>query len=133
MSQSDSKQKNSSLSARQQKALPILGAAASISEAARLSKVDRRTLYRWLQDEDFRAGLAQFHQHATELASVQLQGLALHAVSALFELMESPSPDIRLRAIRTVLSCSTKLNELRKLAGDVQALSDALYLNNNQE
>ena len=131
MSHSDSEQKNSNLSARQRKALTLLGAAASISEAARLSKVDRRTLHRWLQDEDFRAGLAQFHQQATELASVQLQGIALHAVRALAELLESPNPDIRLRAIRTALSCSTKLNELRKLGDDVQALSDALYINNH--
>ena len=79
MSQSDSKQKNSSLSARQRKTLPIL------------------------------------------------------AVRTLGELMESFSPEFRLPAIRTALNYSTKLNELRKLGDDVQALSDALYINNNQE
>ena len=131
MPQSDSEQKNSNLSGRQRKALPILGSATSISEAARLSKVDRRTLHRWLKDEDFRAGLAQFHQQTTELACVQLQGLTLQAVRALGELMESPNPDVRLRAIRTALSCSAKLNELRKLGDDVQALTDALYVDNH--
>ena len=57
--------------------------------------------------------------------------LPMHDFPTLGELMESPNPDIRLRAIRTALTCSTKLNELRKLGDDVQALSDALYINNH--
>ena len=79
MSQSDSKQKNSSLSARQRKTLPIL------------------------------------------------------AVRTLVELMESFSPEFRLPAIRTALNYSTKLNELRKLGDDIQALSDALSIGTHQE
>ena len=55
----------------------------------------------------------------------------MHDFLTLGELMESISPELRLPAIRTAQIYSTKLNELRKLGDDVQALSDALYINNH--
>ena len=61
------------------------------------------------------------------------EGLPMHDFPTLGELMEPPSPEVRLRAIRTAVTCSTILNELRKLGDDFQALSDALHISNNQE
>ena len=72
-------------------------------------------------------------QKNSSLSARQRKTLPLHDFPTLGELMESPSPEVHLRAIRTAVTCSTKLNELRKLGDDVQALSDALYINNNQE
>ena len=60
--------KNPGLSPRQQSALPILAAAPSVAQAARLSGVGRRTLNRWLQDPEFRAQLAQLQRQFAELA-----------------------------------------------------------------
>ena len=128
MSQSASKTKGSKLTLRQKKAVPILASAASVAEAARLSNVDRRTLHRWLKDEDFRNELAQFHGHAADLASIQLQGLMLRAVRGLDDLLDSPRSDIRLRAIRTAVQYSVQLSEIRKLGADVQSLINSLPL-----
>ena len=119
---------NPDLSPRQEAALPILAAAASIAQAARLSRVSRRTLHRWLQDPEFRAELVQLQCQAAELAKGQLQGLTLQAVLHLGSFLEDPSSDIRLRAIRTILSYSTKLNEIQDLQEAVQALEDSLPL-----
>ena len=72
-------------------------------------------------------------QKNSSLSARQPKTLPILDVPKFGELMESPSPEVHLRAIRTAVTCSTKLNELRKLGDDVQALSDALYITNNQE
>ena len=120
--------KNTALSPRQQSALPILAAAPSIAEAARLSRVGRRTLHRWLQDPEFRDQLSQLQRECAELAKGCLQGLTLQAVVHLGELLESPKPDIRLRAIRAILAYSAKFGDIRELQNQVEALEASLPL-----
>ena len=39
---------------RQSATIPILAGANSVATAARMSRVSRRTLHRWLKDEEFR-------------------------------------------------------------------------------
>ena len=126
MTQSGPIQKFSCLSHRQRMALPIVAATPSLSEAARLSKVGRRTLYRWLEDEDFREALSQLHKQSADLATAQLQGLMLHAVQNLGELVKDPNPAVRLRAIRTALAYSVRLNEIESLNDELQAVRDSL-------
>ena len=70
-------------------------------------------------------------QKNSSLSARPRNALPIFAVPTLGELMESISPELRLPAIRIAVTCSTKLNELRKLGDDVQALSDALYINNH--
>ena len=125
MAKNDQKNKNPGLTTRQRMALPILASAPSVA-AARLSNVGRRTLDRWLRDDDFREELVQLHQQSVELAPAQLQGLTLQAILALGDALENPNPDIRMRAIRTALSFSVKLNDIQKLREEVQVFEDAL-------
>ena len=70
MAQNGSENKKHGIQARQRATIPILASSASITEAARLSNISRRTLTRWLQDEDFRNQVAEFQQQAAELARV---------------------------------------------------------------
>ena len=128
MAQNGTQIKNPDLSPRQRSALPILAAAPSIAQAARLSKVGRRALHRWLQHPEFRSQLALLQRQTAELAKGQLQGLTLQATIHLGAFLEDPNPDLRLRAIRVILSYSTKLNEIQQLQGEVQALKDSLPL-----
>ncbi len=125
--------KNPGLSPRQQSALPILAAAPSVVQAARLSGVGRRTLHRWLQDPEFRAQLAQLQRQSAELAKGCLQSLTLQAVIHLSNLLEDSNPEIRLRAVRATLNYSAKFNEIQELHTQVQALEDALPLWTDQE
>ena len=110
MAHNGSKNKNSSLKIRQQETLPILASAASITEAARLSNVSRRTLTRWLKDEDFRKQLSQIHEESAELARVKLQGLMLQAASVLEDTLHDPNPALRFRAAQSAIRFSTELN-----------------------
>ena len=116
------------LTARQKRTLPILASASSIAEAARLSDVGRRTLHRWLDDPDFRDELARCHKEAADLARSQLQGVMLQAVLALADSLQDPNPEIRLRAIRTALNYSVKLNDIERLREELQAFEDSLNL-----
>ena len=72
-------------------------------------------------------------QKNSSLSARQRKTLPMHNFPTLGELMESPSPDIRLRAIRTAVTWSTKLNELRKLGDAIQALSNALSIRTHEE
>ena len=128
MAQNGSETERSTLSARQKRALPILASASSIAEAARLSDVGRRTLHRWLDDPDFRDELARLHKNAADLARSQLQGVMLQAVLALADSLQDPNPEIRLRAIRTALNYSVKVNDIESLREELQTLEDSLNL-----
>ena len=126
MAQNGTKSGKTSLTARQEKALPILASASSIAEASRLSDVGRRTLHRWLDDPDFRDELARLHEEAADLARSQLHGVMLQAVLALADSLQDPNPEIRLRAIRTALDYSVKVNDIERLSKELHALEDSL-------
>ena len=116
------------LTDRQLRALPYLVAAPNISEGARLSQVGLRTLYRWIEDDDFRRELERHRSEASELAYVELQGLMLKAVHVLSFAMEDPSPQVRLRAAQTALSVGLKATEMRDIQKRLDLLDDALPL-----
>ena len=128
MAQNGPESEKSSLTARQKRALPILASASSIAEAARLSDVGRRTLHRWLDDPDFRDELARLHKEAADLARSQLQSVLLQAVLTLVDSLQDPNPEIRLRAIRTALNYSVKLNDIENVRQELQAFEDSLNL-----
>ena len=94
-----------------------------------MSRVSRRTLHRWLKDEEFRQKLAQQANKSGQLARLQLQEISLRAVIALTDALEDPNPNMRMRAIRTALDFSGKsgkFNEAQLLHEEIQALEDAL-------
>ena len=133
MAQNGPKSGKTSLTARQERALPILASASSIAEAARLSDIGRRTLHRWLDDPDFRDELARLHEEAADLARSQLQGVMLQAVLALADSLQDPNPEIRLRAIRTALDYSVKVNDIERLRKELHALEDSLDISRGHD
>lgn len=90
------------LTRRQILALPILATTPSRSQAARDAGISESTLYRWLQDEDFRDELRRLTAEAAERTRQELEDLTLQSVKVLRELMEDPDPMVRLRAARAV-------------------------------
>ena len=119
---------NSDLAHRQQAVLPVMAAAPSLAEAARISGFNERTLRRWLDDDDFRSELTRLRQESAELARRELQGLMLRGVSVLSEAMDDPDQALRLRAARYALSLGVRISETEKLRKDLQDLEDALSL-----
>ena len=115
---------------RQRATIPILAGANSVAAAARTSRVSRRTLHRWLKDEEFRQKLAEQANKSGEIARLQLQEISLRAVIALTDALEDPNPALRMRAIRAALDFSGKFSgkfdEAQLLHEEIQALEDAL-------
>ena len=105
------------LTPRQQRAVVALLQVRSVTEAAALTKVPSRTLYRWIaNDEPFRAALLQAEGAAIDEATRGLVGLTGKALEALDRALDTGQPPtVQLRAAQTVLENLLRLRELRNL------------------
>ena len=121
-------EKSTSLTDRQLAALPYLVAAPSLSEGAYLANVGRTTLYRWMDDPEFRARLEHLRSQAADLARTELQGLMLKSILALAQAIEDPDPNLRLRAARATLYIGLKALDLKELQQRLDRLDDAFAL-----
>ncbi len=116
------------LTPRQQRALQALLSASSLGEAARLAGVHRRTLWRWLRQERFRAALAEAEKEALESLERTLVRLGEKAAATLAAAMDNPkaSDAARVRAADVVLSRLLQLRELVALDRRVARLEQLL-------
>ena len=114
------------LTARQAAALPYLVATPSIEEGARLAHVGRATLYRWMQDDEFRSRLEQLRAEAAELARTELRGLMLKSVVVLAESLEDPNPNIRLRAAQMTLTTGLKIIDVESIERRLDRIDHAM-------
>ena len=122
----DRRIKFSSLSHRQQTALPIIAATPTLAQAARSSGIGESTLYRWLQEPLFREELTRLREESADLAKQELRGVMLRSVAVLAEALEHPDIAIRLRAARYSMSYAVQISEIEKLKADLQAVEDSL-------
>ena len=116
------------LTNRQLAALPYLTASVSLSEGARLADIGRTTLYRWLEDPEFREELERLRSEAAALARVELQGLMLKGIVVLAEAMEDPNLYVRVRGAQAALSLALKAIDIKELQRRLDRLDDAIAL-----
>ena len=109
-------------------ALPYLVASPTLAEGARLADIGRTTLYRWMNDPEFRATLERLRAEAADLAHTELRGLMLKGALVLAEAMEDPSPNVRVRAAQAALSMGLKAVDLKELRQRIDRLDDAFNL-----
>ena len=102
------------LTHRQITALPYLVASPTVTEGARLAGISRRTVHRWMEDDDFRDQFERFRDEALSLAQVELKGLTLKGTGVLAEMLEDPSSNIRLRAAQIAIAMGVKINQQSK-------------------
>ena len=113
------------LTHRQRSALPVIVASPTIRDAAKSLQINERTIYRWLEDEDFREELARLREDLDELAYQELRGLTLRIVSVFAEGMAAPDLATRIRSARYAASYTAQVHEARQLRTDIQALEQA--------
>lgn len=118
----------SSLSLRQQSALPVVALSPSLNQAANTSGIGKTTLRRWMNDPVFREEVIRTRQEAAELARHEIRGVTLRAVSVINDAMEDPDPVIRLRAARYALSFGGGNLDIRMLAVELDDLKNSLDL-----
>lgn len=107
---------NGSLTPKQKRVLSALMTSKTVTEAAETARVGRRTLTRWLNEDDlFRA---EYHHHLAEAVRETtrraVQG-ASKAVDALIEVLDTGKPADKVRAAAVLLDRMPRLRELENL------------------
>ncbi len=121
-------EKTTPLTDRQLAALPHLAASSTLSQGARAADIGRATLYRWLQDDQFRHALDRLQSEAADFAKSELQALMLKGILVLSNAMDDPSADIRLRAARATLYLAVKLKDVKDIERRLETIDDAFAL-----
>ena len=119
---------SSSLSFRQQAALPIIANSPTLAQAARDSGVGESTLRRWLASPDFSDQLAIMRRESAQLARQELYGLMPLCSAAFADALQGPDPNLRLRAARYALSFMARFGEMERLSDELRALEAAARL-----
>ncbi|HXG21027.1 MAG TPA: helix-turn-helix domain-containing protein [Methylomirabilota bacterium] len=93
------------LTARQEQAFQALLAGASVQEAAQRVRIGRTTLYRWLNNETFRAAYHAAQDRTQAWTAARLQSLAAKAIQTLERILDNASilPSVQMEAARIVL------------------------------
>lgn len=118
----------SSLSFRQQAALPIIASSLSLAEAARNSGIGLSTLRRWLNNPEFCEQLTELRRNASLLAIQKLQAMVPRSISVIAELLDDSDAAIRLRAARCIMDYFLRLNEEYVLRAEIQEIKDTMDL-----
>lgn len=109
---------------RKSTAIEALGHGFSVTDASDKAGVTRKTIYRWLGDDNFSDAVSEKQREVLERVSGRLSALALQALDTLDDLMESRNENIRLRASQSVLGRFTEILEVLRLEDRVKVLED---------
>ncbi len=115
------------LSTKQAQALPHLAAGKTMANTATAVNVSERTVYRWLNDPQFKESYLALRDVEAEIASVELRGLMLKAATTLAKAMDHDDPYVSLRAAQTALNTSLKTQDYEEAKRIVRLLSQ--YIN----
>jgi hypothetical protein len=99
-----------------------LAAGATVAEAAERAGVGERTVYRRLEDAEFRRAISETRGRAFDAAVGKLVGLAAQAVSTLERVLQHGSRTEALRAAKIILELGPRLRTFTELEDRVAAL-----------
>ena len=117
-----------SLSPRQRNALPHLAAADSIAEGARRASVNRTTIYRWMEDDDFRTELERLRAEMADLAQAEIQGTMLKAAVVIDQALDGDVSPVQLRAALGAINAALKVRYGLNLERRLNNIDNALAL-----
>ena len=116
------------LSKRQIEALPHLLKPGSLSEQARDAGIGRTTLYRWLEDDSFRATLQRLRQQTMEIAESEMLAMTYEAAGVVYDTLRDEDKNLRFKAAQTVLQQAHDTKYGHELLRRFEALKDAVKL-----
>jgi hypothetical protein len=115
------------------KLLLALACGATVENAARQCGVSESTVYRRLDDPDFRRQLQALRADMVQRAAALLTAAAVEAVKTLVVLQGAATPPaVRLGAARAVLEIGTKLREVAELEQRLAALEEYMLAKQSQ-
>jgi len=107
---------------RKSKAIEALGFGLSVTDASNKAGVTRKTVYRWLDDDEFKGQVLERQNSVLERVSRRLSALSLQSLEVLSELLKSENENIRLKASSAVLSRFTEILEMLRLEKRIEVL-----------
>jgi predicted phosphoribosyltransferase len=116
------------LNRNQKNAIDALLRSPSVASAARICGLSERTLWRYLDDEDFSRELRARQEDVLQATATALVGLSQEAIETIQVIMTDDKihPGTRLRAATNALKLMRDVVELDELAERVAALEEAL-------
>ena len=105
--------------------IELLARGSSGTESARAAGCDPKTVYRKLQDPEFKAAVEEFRSNMLYAASGHLACVLKKAISTLEELLTSSQPSIQLGAARAILDSSLKVREAVEIESRIRILEEA--------
>src|SRR5262249_35507797 len=115
------------LTRKQEEVIVALLSQRNVEEAARVTKVAPRTVYRWMKDPDFDAAYREAKRSAFSQSIARLHQMCSAAVSTLGKVMvdANTQASTRVRAADSILNHTTKAIEIEDIAARVAALEEA--------
>ena len=113
------------LTQRQISALPHLLRPGPVTEQARSAGISRNTLYRWLDDRNFRECLERLREETLRFSQSEFQAITLKAVEAIEDALDSNDMRIRLQAARIVMHESRNAQYDQHMHRRIENLIDA--------
>ena len=114
----------------QKKAIAALLEYKTIEEAAEVCGLNPRTLFRWLENADFRLALSQAEGAALDRLARRLLVMSEQALSAIQDILDDPdkpgNTNKRLAAA-LILNQTMKLRELRSIENRLLELERAVF------
>ena len=102
--------KSPNLTKKQLQALPYLVASPIKADAAKMAEVSRATLYRWMEDPEFREEYERLGEAANAVVRTEMNGLMLKAAAVFSQGMDEHFNESRLRAAQAMFEARDKLN-----------------------
>ena len=121
------------LSQRQLLALPIIASASTIGDGARNAEISRMTLYRWLQDDDFRDEYNRVRNEIAFLAMQEVKAAMLDAAATLRDCCRDSNGFVRVRAAHSLLSVGNRQLQSEKIDSHLDDLQQALEFMNQRQ
>jgi hypothetical protein len=98
----------------------------TITEAATASGISERSIFRWLQREDFREQLKSAQRAVVDEAVGELQGATKEAVATLRRNLSCGHSSVEIRAAQIILEQSFKAIEIQELQQRLECLEAML-------
>ena len=108
-------------------AIPNLVSSKSVSEAAELAGVHRKTIHRWLNDEAFREAYEEQRDAVAFYARSGMRALMLKAMSIQAERLDSDDPKERARAAKEIIDYDMKASTSHENQKLVNRLHNLVY------
>ena len=114
------------LSRRQLLALPIVASASTLGQGASDADISRMTLYRWLQDDDFREEYNRVRSEIAELAMQEAKAGMLDGIITLRQCCRDPNGFVRSRAAHSLVALGYQQVHTEKLQEEIAELQKTL-------